>query len=710
MRDALKCILILCSMIVAFGAAHGANKIIIEKADGSPGSELEVKVSLSNTDPISAVQITFPIPAESGITVPEGSATAIGRASAHGASAGIRDGVASLMLYSLSMGEIAAGDGEVMTFRIRFGNKPVAIGFTPEVRAFDINGNPVECSADASSITTVAPQIAFGSTSVDFGRVPIKSVYTNGLRIDNTGTAPLVVSGLQFSNSDFASSVALPLTVEPGGSKIVAVEYSPVKRGAVAATVTVECNSHDTWNTVGLAAEPYAVNELRVGDVFGNSDTEVAIPLLLKNMDGINGFTVAIPLPEQLKYVDGSFALSERRTDHAVSATFADGVLHATAYSMTNAAFSGNDGMVASFRVRLDGRESTSVEASTAVLSAIVDGEILNVISAKYPGNVSIRYPLINVNRDLSLGRTPITQDAVAEATVSNYGNAMLRLERAVLDSEYLRLDSDFPMEIEPGSSATVKVVCEGTYEGRVGGTLRIYSNDPDQRLVNIALDGLRYAPNSLAFENVSVTPDKGPALVDVSLSNYDAISGLQFDVEYPSDVFTPEDDFAYSERTTGYTMTHRSISPGVERYFCYSLGGGEIVPGDGFVFTLPFGFDSSVKLGSYPFTVKNIMLGTPELEDKNSAINDMGFEIEVVESLSSVNQSVADSEVIVTSEAHGIKIAGSKDGDRIAVYDSNGVIVKALLCDGSGTMRIGLPRGFYIVVVNGKAVKVLVP
>jgi hypothetical protein len=60
---------------------------------------------------------------------------------------------------------------------------------------------------------------------------------------------------------------------------------------------------------------------------------------------------------------------------------------------------------------------------------------------------------------------------------------------------------------------------------------------------------------------------------VDVSLSNYDAVKGLQFDMVYPSDAYELYDDnVTVAMRAKGLTVTSRQINNNTARYFAYFL------------------------------------------------------------------------------------------------------------------------------------------
>ncbi len=88
-----------------------------------------------------------------------------------------------------------------------------------------------------------APGIHLPDTAVDFGPVVIGGTATRELRIANSGTEPLVVSALQFSDPVFASDQALPLTIEPGARAVVTLRFTPAAATAYAGQLAILSNS-----------------------------------------------------------------------------------------------------------------------------------------------------------------------------------------------------------------------------------------------------------------------------------------------------------------------------------------------------------------------------------------------------------------------------------------------------------------------------------
>ena len=615
-------------VLVGCLAAGAANTVALSAPSGTAGQEVSVSVSLANTEAISALQVLVDLPEGADIVPVEGSAKTAGRASGHKAQIGLRNGSLSLMLYSADLAEIEAGSGIVATFSLRFGSTPIDISVTPRVIASDRSGKAIATSAMAFSIASLTPKAVVSASQVDFGRIPIRATYTQGISVRNPGTAPLVISGLQFSAPEFSLANQLPVTVAAGSSTTLTINYAPTERGAVAENMKLQCNTPEAPNAVVLLATPYAVNELHVADAQGICDNEVTIPLSMNNMDAVTGFTIEFKLPSELEYVDDSFELSSRKADHAVAVNCKDGLLSATAYSLTDSPFSGDDGEIASFKVVLRGRYGVTLEPSKAVFSAMYKGKVTDVLSDTYSGYVSIQAPSISVRSTFSVGRTPVTEDYSGSISVRNSGSAPLSIDRVVNDVENLSVATRFPLTIKPYSSGNIELKISGSYSGQIEGRLQLSCNDPQNRMKAITIAGERYTPNSISLRQSSVAPTDRLVMVDLALDNYDRVAGLQFDVEYDPEWFTPADGVETVLRSEGYSAMKSKVDDKTVRYFCYNLGGTAIEAGGGTVFHLPFDVAAGAPRQEHQFKIKNVIIGTPDLEDKNSELADQAFSI----------------------------------------------------------------------------------
>lgn len=623
-------------------AIHADNVISLSSVQGAPNEEVTVSVSLQNSEAVAALQLSIPL--DDQLTLVEGSAVLSSRATSHQVTVGVKDGVLNVMVYSLSMAPLSGTSGEVVSFKLKLGRDPKDIELTPSKTVLTTdNGQAATATSESGEVSIRTAKAQYGSMEVDFGHVPILETYTQSVWVTNVGNEPLTITALTFSDVNvFLTTTTLPLTIEAGGTEELNVTYQPVERGSVERTMQVVCNSISKLNTIALKADPFAVNELHVQDASGVSDGEATIHLTMNNMDAITGFQFEFALPDELQYVDGSFALSNRKADHALLATLNSGVLRAISYSSSNAAFSGNDGEIASFRVKLSGRYGLTLEAQKAILTAQIKGVTTDVLSAHYGGYVDISSPRLSVNSSINMGRVPVTEDCTYELSLYNDGSAPLTVSRVVFDNEALSVQETVPLTIDAWESQTLTVMYSSVEEKDFAATMQIYSNDPGQRLKNIAVTGNRFAPNYLAF-NVPDVLMAGNLMVKVNLDNYDAINGLQFDVKVPTAtvgkntvaLYQPkENGVTLTSRATGMTVVVHQVANDTFRYFCYFISGSGISKGNGSVMTLAFAPSDALTEGDYQLQVSGITLGTADLANKYAGDSELTYTFNVADVL----------------------------------------------------------------------------
>lgn len=625
----LNILLTLVSLVSAAGL-QAANTVTVSPISGDAGSEVAVTVSLANSDALAGLQILLTLPEDAGVTVdPE--VTISGRAAGFSGSAGLRDGRISVMLYSLSGKPLGAGSGEILKFKVTLGDSPVNATLAAEAKGSDAAGKPVACGISPVSMLCRCPLLKIVTGSVDFGRVPLNETAERIISLQNGGTAPLVISDIVSSRPEFSILTPMPLTVAAGETATATVKFTPDERGDLQSSARILCNSTSTVNVVELAARPYAVNTLTVGSASGVSDSEVEISLSVDNMDAVNGLSLELPLPKQTEYVDGSFSPDPKRTaGHHYTASCSDGVLKVIIYSLSNSPFSGVAGPVGSFKVRLVGKNTASLIPSKAVLSAFYKGEVTDVLSDIYNGKVTVSYPSISVSSSLSLGRTPVTDQAEATLRIYNNGSASLTVSRIGLDSQNFQITTPLPLTVSSYGSADVNISCSSLEAGELTDVLKIYCNDPDMRLVNVNVTATRFFDNHLEFRVPEAVIDRQEAWINVDMSNYNPIQGLQFDVKYPAEYLSPADDVGIAARAAGFQVIRRDIAAGVARYFMFSLSGSVIEPGEGEIMRIPFALSKGTEPSQLNLTAENFTLSSEKMEDLNSQLTGVNLTLDL--------------------------------------------------------------------------------
>ena len=611
--------------------AWADNVITLSSTEGAPDDEVTVSISLQNSDAVSSLQESIPL--DENLTLVAGSGLLGSRCSSHSLTVGVKDGVLNVFVYSTSMANITGNSGVVASFKLKLGNQPQTANLTPSKTVLtNSSGSEVEVTAESGAVTTRCAKAQYSTMEVDFGEVPIHSSYSRTVTVTNIGNANLSITGLTFSDlMVYSSTTTLPLNIAAGQSANINITYAPEERGSTTRTLKVECNSVSKLNTITLRAQPFAVNELHIQPVAGISDEEVTVSMTMNNMDNISGFQVEFTLPDQLEYVANSVALSSRKQDHSVIASLNGNVLRIIAYSPTDKALTGDDGVIGSFRLKLVGRNGITLTPTKTVLSATINNVVTNVMSAVYGGYIDISSPTISTNDELNFGAVPVTETCEQTFTISNWGSAPLTVSRIEFNNENLSVQETLPLEIAAGSSSNVTVAYNSVEQTSFAGVMQIYSNDPELRLREVNVSGSRFAPNYMTIETNNVY--KGANLkVDVSVDNYDALTGLQFDLVYLGQYYEPFDNnYTLTDRATGMTVTMLQTDANTLRCFCYFLGGGSIAAGSGKVMTIqlkPVG--DNIPEGNYNVSLTNITLGTSDMDDKYSGEETLqaGFEV----------------------------------------------------------------------------------
>ena len=587
------------------------NKIELSSGSGKWGEEVTISVSLSNADAISSIQITIPL--EDGLEPVSGSGKVGNRCANHTLVMGMKEGSLQIVAYSQAMTAISGSSGKIVSFKLKLCNEPKEFYLNPsEVKLTDINGASVSSTIEGGTITTLGAKMRFQFKEINFGKVGIGQTGRGYLFIENTGNENLVVTGADFSETDnFSMTTSLPLTVAPGASTIMNVDFIPQNRVNIEETLTVVSNSIPSLNTVTLKAQSYAINELRLVGASGSVDEEVTVSLTMNNMDDITGFQVDLKMPNELEFVEGSFSLSNRKAGHVGAALLNNGVLHILAYSLENSAFKSNTGEICSFKVKLVGAKRGYLVPINTVLTAFVDGVLQNVVSESYSTNITINCPILFTSQSLDLGEASTKISCEKTLTIYNTGNAPLIISQVSFDDENLSIKESLPLTIEStdSHSQTITVVYKGKEPKTISANMLIYSNDPEQRVFTTKITGKVYAPNYLSFSVSDVYSSTDEVPLDITMDNDNDISGIQFDI-ISSDHYTVDiSKIMLDDRAYGMDIEVWQIDDNTLRLMGYVKENG-IVSGNGKLMTIYLNPAEELAEGNHLLTMNRIIMG----------------------------------------------------------------------------------------------------
>ena len=457
-------------------------------------------------------------------------------------------------------------------------------------------------------------KIQFGSNTLKYGRVGINESSSQSVMVKNVGNEALVITGISFSSTIFTTTTKVPLTINAGSTQWIPVYCKPMAYGDIDEEMTITSNDLAGKSSIRLTATPYGVNELRLENASGSTDEEVTISVTMKNYDDISGLQMEIKMPKELEYVDGSFILSNRKQDHAVSATLSDDVLYVVAYSPSDKSFTGSVSEVASFKVRIVGSNNCNLKIDKAALSSTIDDKTQDVLSGKYGCTVSVKSPSLYTNNSLDFGKISINQDGVQKSiTIRNRGEAPLTINNIVFANNQFKVKDILPITIESSSSKVITVVCEAKEEGDISTNMEIYTNDPNKRLFIVKITGEVFTPDYLTGV-VEVKPDEVD--LDISLNNYSDIYGIQFDIVASKDYTVSIDNVTLAERGKNLSVSINSIGEGKHRMVSYVKNDQYISSGEGKVMTIRLMPREPLPDGEYVITLSNIVLGSKGMKN----------------------------------------------------------------------------------------------
>ena len=370
--------------------------------------------------------------------------------------------------------------------------------------------------------------------------------------------------------------------------------------------------------TARLVADPYSVNELHSGAASGIAGEEVTVELRMNNMEPIVGLQTTFTLPEQLEYVEGSFAPAERASSHTALATCADGKLTVLLYSSKNTTIGGNDGVVATFRLRLTGYSGYyHIAPENTMLS---NAALENMTSAVSGNSIMISSPAIGGNSELDMGSTPVTEVAMAEYAVKNNGNAPLVVSSVVFLAEGYRVTNELPMTIGAYSSGILNVEYTPAKEGEHSVAMNIYSNDPVNIMKTVKIKGSIFEPNNLSFDGENL--QNGNYVVSVGLDNYTGIVALQMDIHWMPGMTTSGELLKVSERLGAHNCSITKLDEDSYRFIAFSFGNSVVGGNSGKLFDLTFVPEGGVDYKDTPIHIDNVVMSNSLGQDYTSQLS----------------------------------------------------------------------------------------
>lgn len=693
---------ILINLIVAVGlplAATASNLVSLSSVSGHPGDEVTVSASLANDDVVTAIEVLVPLN-DHVQYIAESATLNSERAEDHTMSAAVVDDTLRVYIYSLSLSPLDGNEGELFSFNLKLGKEPADYVLTPKVIAGDATGASLATKVESGTVTLLSPKLKITTPSIAWGRVAIRSSYNKTLTFTNSGNEPLEVTGFEFSNSDY-STATNNFTVAPGSSQNVAITYAPMQQGIVDETVTVNSNAVNGAQKAQLTATPYSVNELYVLRASGISDEIVTIALSMKNMEPIVAMQCEFTMPDQLKYIDGSFEVNKNRcSDHKAVSTLVDGKLSLYVYSPTNAAVEEANDTIATFKVRLDGTNgSYYLRPQNVILSNITEENMTSATSYSY---VTIKSPKLQSADALNMGLNPVTETVETTYSIYNSGQVELIVDRITFLAEGYSIKEELPLTVGVKETKTVTVRFEPNEKGNHSTLMQVYTNDPLNRMKSVALSGEIFEPNYLKVDGIDSKDNTGYTLA-LSMDNYTDIVALQMDIHWISGMRTSNDSIKLADRLANHSVVVSQIAENHYRILIYSMTNSVINDNFGPLFTIGYANVDETNYYDTNVVIDNIIMSTANGINTASSSN---LEYWVKDTSTSV-ETLNTSKVKLSYIGKTLVVTGLMDSSKVVVYTIKGEKIADINASESEVTFDNISSGFYIVVIDDIAYKI---
>ncbi len=299
------------------------------------------------------------------------------------------------------------------------------------------------------------PTLGISASSLAFGSVPVNSAVTQPLTLSSTGTAPVTVSAAALLGNSFSiSGEGLPVTLAPGQTATLSVQFNPTTAGSATGQLTLTSNS--------LTGSPTAVSLSGTGvpvlsalscasaSITGSGTDSCTVTLNGAAASG--GFTVNLASSNSLVTVPSTATVGAGATSASFTATVSPTSSAESATVMANAG-----GVSETFVLQLN--------AAAPTLS-------LSTTSIDF-GDVVMNIP------------------ATETLTLSSTGNKAVTVSAASLTGAgFVASGASFPLTLNPNQAATLTLQFDPTVTGSTTGELDLTSNSADAALKKVGLLG----------------------------------------------------------------------------------------------------------------------------------------------------------------------------------------------------------------------------
>ena len=355
------------------------------------------------------------------------------------------------------------------------------------------------------SVTGVAIEVS--PSSVSFGSVAVGQSMTKTVTLTNTGTEALSVSGISVAGTGFtASGPRLPMSMAAGQSTSISAVFKPTGGAADTGTITITSNAAGSPSLVALSGT-------------GTTGTTAAAALT------VTPTTIAF----------GSVAVGSEQTQtvHVENTGNETATISKLTISGTGVSVSGMTapatlaaGQTANLTVTYKPVAAETLTASLAIVSNATDPSVVVGINATATSSTLAATP-----SSVSFGNVVVGSDTTQTIRLQNIGTSQVTISAIAPSVSSIAISGVTPpINLAPGTSATLTAAYKPTAAGSVAGKITVTSNAVGSPTIidlsataAAAAAQLMPSASSLSFGSVTVGSSGTSQLTVKNTGNTDA-------------------------------------------------------------------------------------------------------------------------------------------------------------------------------------------
>lgn len=370
------------------------------------------------------------------------------------------------------------------------------------------------------------------------------------------------------------------------------------------------------WLVVGTWLTTAAANTLSVSTGQGRPGEEVQVTVSLAAETLPTAVEVRLPIPEALRYVEGSAAFNaERGQGHSFMAAVRDGVLSVVVYSPTLHTLQGADGELFSFALKMR-QEPGHYALSPEVVMSDAAGTTLPC--QVQGGTVTLLAPKMEVvTASTDFGSVPIRSTYTRNLTVRNVGTEALHISEVIIQRNDLTADAA-SYTLAPGSTQNIVLTYRPMVHGAMETTVQLTHNGMNPGVGSMQVLASPYSVNELHVQRAEGRAGQ-EVTVQLKMNNMEPIAGAQCEFVLPKELVYVDGSAAVGSRCTG---TDHKVSGFVQgnrlNLLLYSNQNQTLPEGDGELMS----FKVLLKgySGSYKLTPQGVVLSNAGAQNMVSA------------------------------------------------------------------------------------------